>query len=271
MKTTYLPLACLLCMNGFISCDTNDSEAIKGEQTNTIPNTRSISSIASPNIPSSAVYNTSAVATGLNPAHGLPNHRCDIAVGAPLNSASTKTTGLQNQSTVQSPSIIGNSSTTVNPTTNSTVVAAGMNPPHGQPNHRCDIAVGAPLNSAPTNAAALQTKIPPQITTPTSSQISAPVIANNAGNPATVSNVKVAPGMNPPHGQPNHRCDIAVGAPLNSAPTNKVAPAVTSTAAPIIPPLQPLPNNNNSSVKLNPAHGQHGHDCAIPVGQPLKQ
>ena len=23
-----------------------------------------------------------------------------------------------------------------------------------------------------------------------------------------------APGMNPPHGQPGHRCDIAVGAPL---------------------------------------------------------
>jgi len=28
----------------------------------------------------------------------------------------------------------------------------------------------------------------------------------------------VAPGMNPAHGQPGHRCDIAVGAPLNSKP-----------------------------------------------------
>ena len=27
---------------------------------------------------------------------------------------------------------------------------AGLNPPHGQPGHRCDIAVGAPLNSKPT-------------------------------------------------------------------------------------------------------------------------
>ena len=27
---------------------------------------------------------------------------------------------------------------------------------------------------------------------------------------------QTAPGMNPPHGQPNHRCDIPVGAPLNS-------------------------------------------------------
>jgi hypothetical protein len=25
--------------------------------------------------------------------------------------------------------------------------------------------------------------------------------------------------MNPSHGQPGHRCDIAVGAPLNSKPT----------------------------------------------------
>jgi len=30
------------------------------------------------------------------------------------------------------------------------VVAIGVNPAHGQPNHRCDIAVGAPLNSKPT-------------------------------------------------------------------------------------------------------------------------
>ena len=27
---------------------------------------------------------------------------------------------------------------------------AGLNPAHGQPGHRCDIAVGAPLNSKPT-------------------------------------------------------------------------------------------------------------------------
>jgi hypothetical protein len=27
-----------------------------------------------------------------------------------------------------------------------------------------------------------------------------------------------APGMNPAHGQPGHRCDIPVGQPLNSQP-----------------------------------------------------
>lgn len=55
--------------------------------------------------------------------------------------------------------------------------AAGLNPPHGEPGHRCDIAVGAPLGG------------------------------NNPMN-------NTATNLNPPHGQPGHRCDIAVGAPL---------------------------------------------------------
>lgn len=87
--------------------------------------------------------------------------------------------------------------------------APGMNPPHGQPGHRCDIAVGAPLSSKPAApTSAVQTK-------PTT--IAAPV-------------QPVAPGMNPQHGQPGHRCDIAVGAPLNSKPV--VAPAAASTVVP---------------------------------------
>jgi hypothetical protein len=32
--------------------------------------------------------------------------------------------------------------------------------------------------------------------------------------PAAGGTTAVAPGTNPPHGQPGHRCDIAVGAPL---------------------------------------------------------
>ena len=39
-------------------------------------------------------------------------------------------------------------------TTAATQTSVGMNPAHGQPGHRCDIAVGAPLNSAPVKAAA---------------------------------------------------------------------------------------------------------------------
>ncbi|QLE00261.1 hypothetical protein HX109_01275 [Galbibacter sp. BG1] len=55
-------------------------------------------------------------------------------------------------------------------------------------------------------------------------------------------------GVNPAHGQPGHRCDIAVGAPLN-APTNNTM--------------------FNDQVMLNPAHGQPGHRCDIKVGDPL--
>jgi hypothetical protein len=75
---------------------------------------------------------------GLNPAHGQPGHRCDIQVGAPLNSAPAQTTATspQQQTIVMPPP-----ATTAPVTT----TAAGLNPAHGQPGHRCDIAVGAPL------------------------------------------------------------------------------------------------------------------------------
>ncbi|MCF8714506.1 hypothetical protein JM658_06640 [Joostella atrarenae] len=58
-------------------------------------------------------------ASGMNPAHGQPGHRCDIAVGAPLTAP------------------VDGSLLNINGTT--------LNPAHGQPGHRCDIAVGAPL------------------------------------------------------------------------------------------------------------------------------
>jgi hypothetical protein len=77
-----------------------------------------------------------------------------------------------------------------------------MNPQHGQAGHRCDIAVGAPLHR-------LQ---PPQIV---SLKTLAPTYTvNNAAGAA--DETPTAEGMNPPHGQQNHRCDIAVGAPLDS-------------------------------------------------------
>jgi hypothetical protein len=76
------------------------------------------------------------------------------------------------------------------------------NPAHGQPGHRCDIAVGAPLNSAPTNATAPTTTITNSKPTP----------AQAVTTPS--ANIVTPPGMNPPHGQPGHDCSIAVGAPL---------------------------------------------------------
>ena len=42
--------------------------------------------------------------------------------------------------------------------------------------------------------------------------------------PASSQSSTIAPGMNPPHGQPNHRCDIAVGAPLDSPPGKQPTP-----------------------------------------------
>lgn len=93
--------------------------------------------------------------------------------------------------------------------------APGMNPPHGQPGHRCDISVGAPLNSKPAPTAAPATAQP---------QVTMKEVPNQ---------VKTAPGMNPPHGEAGHRCDIAVGAPLNSKPA-AATPVQVSTAPPAL-------------------------------------
>jgi len=149
---------------------------------------------------------------GLNPAHGQPGHRCDIAVGAPLNSAPTQQVQATQGQTVQ-----------VNPTQQKVVtttatpvkVAKGMNPPHGQPGHRCDIPVGAPLNSptAKTTAATPNTAQSGSVsqsftvTPPPSNAVPALLSTESTDN-------AVADGLNPAHGKPGHRCDIAVGAPL---------------------------------------------------------
>lgn len=133
-----------------------------------------------------------------NPEHGQPGHRCELPVGALLNGApepaqsSSANNPAAAPSAGASPSVNAAASIPVTSNANAAVAktAPGMNPPHGQPGHRCDIAVGAPLNATGSNASA----------------------GNKASTPQT------PPGMNPPHGQPGHRCDIAVGAPLNSKP-----------------------------------------------------
>jgi len=140
-----------------------------------------------------AIY---TVAPGMNPHHGQPGHRCDIAVGAPLSDTAKKNKSVQANNTVQNKQ--GNTSLYG-------VTLPGMNPKHGQPGHRCDIAVGSPLSDT--------AKIKPvQAGTPVS-----PTVQNILANPV-VDTSSVVAGMNPKHGQPGHRCDIAVGAPLNSKP-----------------------------------------------------
>ena len=90
-------------------------------------------------VASTAPVTTSSA--GLNPEHGLPGHRCDIPVGAPLTSVPTTNNQVMPQS--MQPSMLPQ--TAPAPVQNSTP-AAGLNPEHGMPGHRCDIPVGAPLS-----------------------------------------------------------------------------------------------------------------------------
>jgi hypothetical protein len=143
--------------------ETNTQTPVLSTPDNTVTVPNSIT--GSSNNPSAPVTNTKSTTTGvksgagLNPAHGQPGHRCDLAVGAPLDSKPVTTT--QNVSAEELKRINANpsnitvngqppSTPVVNQPSSLTTVGAGMNPAHGQPGHRCDIPVGAPLNSKPT-------------------------------------------------------------------------------------------------------------------------
>ncbi len=104
--------------------------------------------------PPTAVNNTPSASNGLNPAHGAPGHRCEIPVGSPLNSAPSATVTQPQAQTI---------TTTANPTTKTTT-APGMNPAHGEPGHRCDISVGAPLNSKPAEVKTSAPQVMPALT-----------------------------------------------------------------------------------------------------------
>ena len=84
---------------------------------------------------------------------------------------------------------------------------------------------------------------------------------------APASNSNSAPtmnGANPPHGQPGHRCDIAVGAPLDGSSAVKASPVQVNPVQ-----TQSSPTSGSTGAGLNPAHGQPGHRCDIKVGDPL--
>lgn len=87
-----------------------------------------------------------------------------------------------------------------------------LNPAHGEPHHRCDIAVGAPIDSEPVaqNAAPQMT----QPAAPATSFNTNPIAPSNAPASAPVTATGPKPALNPAHGQPHHRCDLEVGAPL---------------------------------------------------------
>jgi type IV secretory pathway VirB10-like protein len=112
--------------------------------------------------------------------------------------------------------------------------APKLNPAHGQPFHRCEIAVGAPLDgSAQTAPPAPQadasksffktvqseqksTPAPTMTTTPAPKSVSAPVqkTQTTTAQTATAEANTPRPKNNPAHGQPHHRCEIKVGDPL---------------------------------------------------------
>lgn len=91
--------------------------------------------------------------------------------------------------------------------------------------------------------------------------------AMGGGGNAAASAGTTAPGMNPPHGQPGHKCEIPVGSPLDGSGSVSAKPKTTlSNNMATTPP----PAGANDGVMKNPPHGQPGHRCDIPVGSPLK-
>ncbi len=110
-----------------------------------------------------------------------------------------------------------------------------------------------------------------------------PVSTNNTETSSTGK-------LNPPHGEPSHRCEIPVGAPLDSEPNktvidNSANNATNNSSSTTITPTFSNPNTTNTTQSfsapasgktttapgMNPPHGEPGHDCAIPVGAPLKK
>lgn len=92
-----------------------------------------------------------------------------------------------------------------------------LNPPHGQPYHRCDIPVGSPLPANGSPQATTSQAAAPAASTVDRSMMPTVENANRIngtpGRQATAAS-GTPPRLNPPHGEPFHRCDIPVGSPL---------------------------------------------------------
>jgi hypothetical protein len=127
--------------------------------------------------------------------------------------------------------------------------------------------------------APVQQEVPILSTADPAAKLSAAPATVPVGAPATGQ----APELNPPHGQPYHRCDIAVGSPLSGVPAAKPAATINQSGTgptvqnagrvnnpPVLHPGAPtIANAGATPPKLNPAHGQPFHRCEIPVGSPL--
>jgi hypothetical protein len=147
-----------------------------------------------------------------------------------------------------------------------------------------------PLSAIPESSSLPTATIPPPTGLNPGGQLtssSAPLNPNfNPAGPKTPTNAplntasatKSSVRLNPAHGQPGHDCAIAVGAPLKGSVAKVAAPAPVQATAPnfsvaSVPDAAPVqataPNFGVPNAKVNPAHGQPGHDCAVAVGAPL--
>lgn len=137
-----------------------------------------------------------------------------------------------------------------------------------------------------TVAQPIETQTAPATIDPAITNTMAPASATPAPS-GTTANADDGP-VNPAHGQPNHRCDISVGAPLSSPPNPQgvSTPALPGPGDPPVterlqmpanntpPPSNPVGSNGKpvpAAPGMNPAHGEPGHDCAVAVGAPLKK
>jgi hypothetical protein len=129
------------------SCKDESIKQVDANSRNVVPFYQNVTPVTDPAVAPSVNQQgapvTATVAKGMNPQHGQAGHRCDIAVGAPLNSPVAAATNSQPQNAAAATYTVNNAAGAAD----ETPTAEGMNPPHGQQNHRCDIAVGAPLDS----------------------------------------------------------------------------------------------------------------------------
>lgn len=183
-------------------------------------------------VPEGSENTTNAQATEVvpseNPANAIVPNTGVPGTSTLIPGVTTQQVNFNPQTVGQQPNIV---TTTQQPLQ---ATAAGMNPAHGAPGHRCDIAVGAPLNSKPAANNAAQPNV---------------VTTQQPANNFTVTEQpaqKTAPGMNPAHGEPGHRCDISVGAPLDSKPSTPAAKddkAITAIP-PLLTPVKPDSSKN---------------------------
>lgn len=121
MRTTKLNVMLLaLGMFFFVSCKE------KSEDTNPITGEAE----------TEATTKAEETALKVNPEHGLPGHRCDLPVGAPLTASAGSTPTPEPTSQLPSTSV---SPIRVDQT-------PSVNPPHGEPGHDCSVPVGAKLD-----------------------------------------------------------------------------------------------------------------------------